>query len=303
MAVYERTYRRYEGPLTAPRNRPLVLTRYALSDLWGSRLFVVTILACLLVPLVALIAIYLHHNAGALLRLQIDLSDLVPIDATFFMVILTFQAVAAYILALFVGPALISADLSNNALPLYLSRPLSRSEYVLGKALVLFALLSLVTWVPAWVLFAFQSMLEGGGWLADNLSIGAAMFVASWTWIGVLTLLSLTVSAWVRRRHLARLTLLALFFVPAAMGSAINELLHTNWGSLLDLNELVRVAWSSLFLAGAEGQLAEALLEGTEPMTESGLPAWSAWLALAVLCLVCGLLLTRRVKAYEVVRQ
>jgi ABC-2 type transport system permease protein len=303
MAVYERSYRRYEGPLTVTRRRPLVLTRYALKNLWGSRLFIVTLIGCMLIPLFALITIYLHHNAGALLRLQIDLSDLVAIDASFFLFVLVFQAFAAYILALFISPALISADLASNALPLYLSRPLSRLEYIAGKAMVLFVMLSLVTWVPGWILFAFQSLLEGGGWMVDNVRIAAAVFVASWTWILLLTLLSLTVSAWVRRRHLARITLLALFFVPAAMGGAINDLLNTYWGSLLDLNELVRVTWASLFLSGEAGALSQGILAGTGPRGLGGLPAWSAWLALLVLSLVCALLLTRKVKAYEVVRQ
>ncbi|MFN2250645.1 MAG: hypothetical protein ACK2UL_01900, partial [Anaerolineae bacterium] len=249
MAVYERTYRRYEGPLTPERYRPVVLTRYALDEIRSSRLVLLVLLGCLIVPLAGLITIYLHHNAGGLLRLDIDLSDLIAIDAQFFLGVLSILAVGAYVLALIVGPALISADLANNALPLYLSRPLTRSEYVSGKALVLFLVLSLVTWVPGWALFAFQALLAGAGWIVDNARVGAAIFVASWTWIVVLTLLSLAVSAWVGRRHLARLTLLGLFFVPAALGSAINELMNTSWGSLLDLNELVDVTWRSLFLS------------------------------------------------------
>jgi ABC-type transport system involved in multi-copper enzyme maturation permease subunit len=296
MAVYERTYRRYDGPLTSSRSRFTVLSRYARSDLSHSRLFLLAFLGCFIAPIVALIAIYLHHNASALLRLQVDLADLVPIDAGFFLGFLSIQGVAAYIMALLVGPALVSADLSNNALPLYLSRPLTRFEYVLGKALVLIVLLSLVTWVPSLLLFAFQALLASGGWMADNLRVGAALFVASWMWIVVLTLLSLAVSAAVRRRHVARIVLLALLFVPAALGSAINELLNTQWGALLDLRELIRVAWGWLFLTGADGPMAEVLRQG------ESIPAWAAWLALAVLCLFCSVLLARKVRAYEVVR-
>jgi hypothetical protein len=38
----------------------------------------------------------------------------------------------ALFLAAFIGPGLISPDLHNNALSLYLARPFSRAEYVLG---------------------------------------------------------------------------------------------------------------------------------------------------------------------------
>ena len=51
-----------------------------------------------------------------------------------------------------------SPDLRNNGLPLYLSRPFSRTEYVLGKMSVLLILLSAITWVPGLLLFLFQAL-------------------------------------------------------------------------------------------------------------------------------------------------
>ena len=55
-----------------------------------------------------------------------------------------------FFLAAFVGPGLISPDLSHNGLPLYLARPFSRAEYVLGKMSVLVGLMSLMTWIPGY---------------------------------------------------------------------------------------------------------------------------------------------------------
>ena len=62
------------------------------------------------------------------------------------------------------GPGLISPDLSHNALPLYLARPFSRTEYVLGKMSVLMGLMSLMTWIPGVLLFVLQGYLEGWQW-------------------------------------------------------------------------------------------------------------------------------------------
>lgn len=53
------------------------------------------------------------------------------------------------ILILLVGPNLISQDLRFNALPLYLSRPLRRSDYFLGKLGVIGAFIGMVVVVPA----------------------------------------------------------------------------------------------------------------------------------------------------------
>ena len=118
------------------------------------------------------------------------------------------------------GPALVAPDLRNNGLPLYLSRPFSRTEYVLGKMAVLVVLMSLITWIPGLLLFLFQGYLEGAGWLGANLRIGMAIFVGSWIWILVLSLVALALSAWVKWKPVARLTLLIVFFVLAGFAKA-----------------------------------------------------------------------------------
>ena len=58
------------------------------------------------------------------------------------------QLFISMILVLLVGPDLISQDLRFNAIPLYLSRPVRRFEYFLGKLGVIAVFLSAVTIVP-----------------------------------------------------------------------------------------------------------------------------------------------------------
>lgn len=65
---------------------------------------------------------------------------------TYFMLI---ELNASMLLVTIVGPNLISQDLRYNALPLYLSRPLRRIDYFLGKWGVIVAFLGAVTIVPA----------------------------------------------------------------------------------------------------------------------------------------------------------
>lgn len=59
----------------------------------------------------------------------------------------------AMIVILFVGPNLISQDLRYNALPLYLSRPLRRIDYFLGKLGIITAFLALVIILPSLVAY------------------------------------------------------------------------------------------------------------------------------------------------------
>ena len=146
--------------------------------------------------LVEAILIYLHHNVSALAIMRINVKDLIPIDASFFQTVVNIQSGFAFFVTLLVGPPLVSRDLRNNALPLYLCRPFSRTEYVAGKMAVVLILLSAITWAPQLLLFLFQSYLEGGSWFVNNLWIATAIFIGSMVWILLLALLSQAISPW-----------------------------------------------------------------------------------------------------------
>jgi ABC-2 type transport system permease protein len=306
MAVFENSYGRYEGALTPEWSRFLVVPRYALRDVFGSKFFTALYCLCFIYPLVAAILIYLHHNTNAIALLRIDVRELLPINASFFQYFVEVQGWLAFILAVLVGPVLVSRDLANNALPLYLCRPFSRAEYVLGKAAVLVILLSCVTWVPGLLLFLLQGYLEGARWFVSNLWMAGSIFAASMVWIVLLSLLALAVSAWVRWRVVASGALLGLFFIPSAFGAMVNGLLMTLMGNLISPSALISNVWRGLFghftrevgrfnIEDAWGhRFADVVLR--EP------PLWACWLVLAAVCAVCLLLLARKVRAYEVVK-
>src|SRR5436305_14266003 len=186
MAVYDRNFGIYQAEPTPTWSLYLYIPLYAVHEVYQSRLFVAFLGFCYLVPFAGLLVIYLHHNLAALsfINLPLDrLQEALPINAKFFRWGLEFQGFLCYVLALLVGPALISPDLRNNGLPLYLSRPFSRTEYVLGKMSVLAILLSAITWVPGMLLLLLQGYLEGAGWLARNWRITFGVLVGSWLWI------------------------------------------------------------------------------------------------------------------------
>jgi ABC-2 type transport system permease protein len=306
MAVFENSYRQYEGVLTPEWARFLVLPRYALRDVFGSKFFTAVFCLCFIYPLVAAILIYLHHNTNAIALMQINVRELLPIDASFFQYFVEVQGWLAFILTVLVGPVLVSRDLANNGLPLYLCRPFSRAEYVIGKMMVLIILLSLITWVPGLLLFLLQAYLEGARWIVWYSWIAGSIFIGSMTWIVLLSLLALAISALVRWRVVASGALLGLFFVPSAFGEIINQLFHTRAGHLLSLAALMRNIWRGLFghftrevgrfdIEDAWGRrVVDIVLR--EP------PLWACWLVVALVCLACLLLLARRVRAYEVIK-
>ena len=287
MAVYKQTFTRYTGLLTPQNTRFLILPRYAFPQVFESRLFTTLFFATFLIPLVAALLIYLHHNVEALRAFRIPLLALLPINARFFLTVMGFQSTAAFIISVLVGPGLISPDLNNNALPLYLSRPFTRKDYILGKLSVLLILLSAITWVPGSLLFFFQAGLEGFEWTGDHLRILAAILAGSWLWIVTISLLALALSAWVKLKPMAGALLFGVFFAGAAFGGATNAILHTNWGWLFNLGVMVDSVFNWLFLGIVPRDL---------------VPAWSAFASLLGVCVSSLCLLVWKVRVYEVVR-
>jgi ABC-2 type transport system permease protein len=306
MAVYEQTYKRYAGPLTPEWSRFLIIPRHAYRAVFNSKLFTAFFAFCFIPLLVEAILIYLRHNVGALAAMSINVRELVPVDAFFFEVFVNVQNSFAFLLALLIGPPMVSRDLRNNALPLYLCRPFSRTEYVIGKMSVLLILLSLVTWIPQLLLFFFQSYLEGFEWFKTNLWIASSIVIASLFWILMLALLTQTISALVKWRVVASGALVALFLIPSAFGLFVNEVFQTQWGNVISLIASIKNVTSGLF--GTFDRVADVRLirdmEGTviREMVLLEPPLWVSWTVLFLLCAACLALLSWRVKAYEVVK-
>jgi len=286
MAVHKRTYHRYAGELTPPWSRFVIVSRYAFERALSSRAFIVFFVLCFFYPLGCALALYINHNPRLLA--MFETSSFFAVDARFFFHFLSAQGMMAFVLTALVGPGLVSPDLTNHALPLYFCRPFSRAEYVLGKLFVLLSLLSLVTWIPGELLFLIQSSLAGATWMWANLWMAGSIFIGSAIQILVFSLLALALSAWIKRKLAAGAALLGVFFFGAGFGQAINAVLRTKNGSLIDLANLI---------AGVESQLFRQYT-----LKPIAIPADWAWLVLLAVSAFCLLLLEKKVKAYEVVR-
>ena len=300
MAVYKKTYEPYSGALTAGWSRLLVIPRYALDDLRKSRFLSIFFLASFIYPLVCALMIYVVHNASALRILGVDrLSQVISINVTFFQSLLGWQSMLALFLSAFVGPGRVSPDLTNGGLSLYLARPFSRVEYVLGKMLILVILLSAMTWIPGLLLFGLEGYLEGWKWAGDNIRLATAFFFSSWIWISLLCLLALALSAWVKWKPAAGALMFGIFFVAGGFGAAVNVVQRTKWGHLMQIGSLVGTVWVYLF-EGDNPTTTGALFFRISPGEE--LPLWSCCAVLLAMALICLYMLARKIRGVEVVR-
>jgi len=115
MAVYERTWRRYLGDLTPVRWRWLVVTRYALADAFASRLFTAFYALCFLPSVVGIFFIYLSHNLSLLQQLGMPPDLMNVLTDKFFMILFSWQALPAFLIAVIVSPSLIAAEGGESA--------------------------------------------------------------------------------------------------------------------------------------------------------------------------------------------
>jgi len=289
MAVYKRSYKRYDGALTDPLLRFTILPRYSFQSTFESKGFTVFFVVCFIPSLIGLLFLYFRANADILTSVGLPaLSGVLQIDSRFFMAIFRVQCFLTFVLATFVGPGLVSPDLTNNALPLYLSRPFSRYEYVLGKLSVVATLASLITWVPGLILFLIQSNLESG-WMIPHMRIAAAIFVGSWIWILMVSLMSIALSAWVKWKPVAAASMFGVYFVAGVFGELSNEILEfdTPWGMLLDVTAVMVMIWNWLF-------------DGITVYRSMHVSA--GFVSVAAFCAASLFMLWKKIRACEVVR-
>jgi ABC-2 type transport system permease protein len=285
MAVYRRGYHRYQGLITGHWTRFMVLPRFAWRRLFQQRLVVLLTVVAMIWPLLCAGFIYLTNHAELLKGLDKDFRDFITVNGKFFLIFMNVQAAFAIFLAALTGPGLIAPDLANNALPLYFSRPLTRSDYALARLLVLFGMLSMITWVPGSLLFGMQVALAGEWWFLANWAIGTGIVAGFAIWVLLVSMVALASSACVKWRMVAGALVLAFFSLLAGVSLMINEVFRVTWGHVLNPAWAVNRLWCAML--------------GVDPAAGPGVLACAS--AQVAMILLLAILLGRKLRPVEVI--
>jgi ABC-2 type transport system permease protein len=172
MPIHDQSYRRYGGGKATPGKAWTVIAWAGIRSMFRKRVFLGLLLLAWMPFVVRAVQIYLAENFP-------QMALLAPTAKTF-REFLEQQDFFVFIITIYVGAGLIANDRRANALQIYLSKPLLRSEYIAGKAAVLFSFLMLVTWLPGVVLLLIQVMFAGSfAFLKANLFLFPAITVAA----------------------------------------------------------------------------------------------------------------------------
>ena len=137
------------------------------------------------------------------------------------------QGFSVFIVTVYAGAGLIATDRRVHAWQIYLSKPLTRVDYVAGKLAILLVLL--VTWVPATMLLLLQVLFAGDVmFLRENLFLVPAMAVFSLLYALVASFMVLVLSS---RSTSPRYV--AVLFTDAIFGvvTAVTRSTSTSWVS------------------------------------------------------------------------
>jgi ABC-2 type transport system permease protein len=197
------------------------------------------------------------------------------------------QGIFVFFVTIYVGAGLIAADRRANALQLYLSKPLTRWEYVAGKLAILFVFLILVTLVPAMSLLLVQVGFAGSlTFLRQHLYLVPAITLFSLVQVLLASCTILALSSLSNSSRFVGIMYAGFIFFTGALFNAVRGITGKAW-----------LAWLSP--TDALEQLGDVMFR-LPPRFD--FPVWAS--ALVIVGLIGGslLVLERRVRAVEVVR-
>jgi ABC-2 type transport system permease protein len=208
---------------------------------------------------------------------------------------ISFESWPVMIMLALAGSLLIGNDLRFGSLPFFLSKPISRWDYVLGKGLAVAFVINLITTVPALALWLEYGIIKQDDYFLDQLVKNAHLLVGILGYGMVLTVslttLLLATATWLRKTVPLIMTWTTLFVFCRLLGDALVRLgLDHRW-RLIDL-------WNCTYLVGNA-----CLGIDSSKIQPSPQPEWyEAALVLTGVCIACLTYLTLRIRAVEIVR-
>jgi ABC-2 type transport system permease protein len=278
MPIHDQSYRRYRGGKAMPGQAWLVIARAGILSMLRKRAFLGLLLVAWSPFVVRAVQIYVTANYP-------QVAMFAPTAETFRQ-FLEQQDFFVFIVTIYAGAGLIASDRRANALQIYLSKPLMRSEYIAGKAAILFAFLMLVTFVPAMLLLLLQVMFAGSfEFLQKNLFLFPAITVASLLQAMLATFTMLALSSLSKSSRYVAILYAGIIFFTGAI-----------YGAMLAITGSTKLSW--LWLSANLSQVVDVIFR-LKPRYATPWPV-SLVVILALIVLAISVL-ERRVRGVEVV--
>lgn len=226
--IHDQSYRHYGGGRGVPGRSWTVIAWAGIKTMIRKRAFLGLLIFGLAPFLVRAVQMWISSNYPQAAILN-------PTPETFRQ-FLEQQDFFVFVITVYVGAGLIANDRRANALQIYLSKPLMRSEYILGKLAVLFTFLALVTFVPAMLLLWLKVMFDGSfAFLRANLFLIPAITVGSLLQVVLASFTMLALSSLSKSARYVGILYVGITFFTSAI-----------YGVLYAITGSSRVSWISI---------------------------------------------------------
>jgi len=276
MPIHDQGYRRYAGARLLRARSWSVIARAGIIARLRERRFLALLLVAWLLFVVRAVQIYF----GTMFARA---AFFAPSEETFHG-FLTQQRLFVFFITIYAGAGLIASDRQANALQLYLSKPITRHDYIVGKLATLAAFLIAVTWVPAMMLLMLQVLFSGSlEFVSTHPRLVPAITITAALQVALASMMMLALSSLSRSRRFAAM----LYALVTIFAGTIERVLQTATGA---------AGWVLVSPQNTLLVITDALF-GIEPE----IPVTLALIAIMTLMAVCVAVLERRVRAVDVV--
>ena len=278
MPIHDQGYRRYGG-LRGQRRGWWVIASTTIRAQIRRRRVIALLLAAWLPFLVRAVLLYVAAN--------FQQARFLAATPQVFREFLDWQNIFVFFVTILIGAGLIADDRRTNALQIYLSKPLTRLEYVVGKLAVLGAFLAFVTWLPAILLLFLQMMFAGSTqFVSDNLFLIPAITLFCLLQVLVSALAVLALSSLSKSRRFVSILYAGIIFFTQAVQQALVRTTGSRSWALIAPFETLDVIGDKVFRLTTAGPT---------------VPIAAAVAVVAALVVASVVILERRVRGVEVV--
>ena len=186
--IADLTYRNYDGPLNTRAVRWWIVALAGIRQSMRKKGFWVVAALAVFPYLITLISIYLQSRTAALTggrNVNVNLMNM-PLKgqeySSQFFQAFGFQEFFLFIITLLVGTSSIAADNQTNALLVYLSKPITKLDYLLGKWLGVAIIIFAVSLAPALLLYMYcllsfysDGFFRNEPWLIFRIIVASAV--------------------------------------------------------------------------------------------------------------------------------
>lgn len=243
--IHDQGYRRYAGRREPGGRRWWVIARAGIMDPLRRRWFLGLLLLAWLPFFVRAVQMYIAANFA-------QASFLRPTAETF-REYLDQQSPFVFFITIAIGAGLIANDRRANALQIYLSKPLTRLEYIVGKLVILLVFLAAVTWLPGMLLLVLQLLFAGDlTFIRTNLFLFPAITLYAAIQILLSAFAMLALSSMSKSQRFVSVMYAGIIFFTAAMYQALRQITTSGAWAWISPEDVLDVLGAAIFRSPGE---------------------------------------------------